>query len=48
MGQLLDWGMTAMAFVVPTACFAYLLLLSLAGGKKPTPAAPQPQAAVNA
>ena len=40
--------MKSMAFVVPAACFAYLLLLSLRGGKKPTPAVPQPQAAVNA
>jgi FHS family L-fucose permease-like MFS transporter len=28
----------AMAFVVPAACFAYLLLLSLKGGKKPAAA----------
>ena len=38
----------SMAFVVPAACFAYLLLLSLKGGKKLTPAAPQPQEAVKA
>ncbi len=41
MGQFRDSGWTAMAFVVPTACFVYLLLLSLRGGKKP--AAPVPQ-----
>jgi fucose permease len=29
----------SMAFVVPAACFAYLLLISLRGGKKPAPAA---------
>jgi fucose permease len=33
----------SMAFVIPAACFAYLLLLSLRGGKKPGAAAPQPQ-----
>lgn len=33
MGKLVDNGMTAMAFIVPAACFAYLLLLSLKGGK---------------
>ena len=31
--------MKAMAFVVPAACFAYLFLLSLKGGKKPAEAA---------
>jgi FHS family L-fucose permease-like MFS transporter len=35
----------SMAFVVPAACFAYLLLLSLRGGKKPAAAAPQAQEA---
>jgi MFS transporter, FHS family, L-fucose permease len=34
MSKLRDGGMTAMSFVVPAACFAYLLLLSLKGGKK--------------
>jgi hypothetical protein len=29
-----------LAFVVPAACFAYLLLLSLKGGKKPAAPAP--------
>jgi MFS transporter, FHS family, L-fucose permease len=33
----------AMAFVVPAACFAYLFLLSLRGGKKPAAPVPQPQ-----
>ncbi len=35
----------SMAFVVPAACFAYLLLLSLKGGKKPAAGASQPQEA---
>ena len=35
-------SLKSMSFVVPTACFAYLLLLSLRGGKKPVP---QPQEA---
>ena len=35
MGKLVDNGMKSMSFVVPAACFAYLLLLSLKGGKKP-------------
>ena len=34
MGKLVDNGMKSMSFVVPAACFAYLLLLSLKGGKK--------------
>jgi MFS transporter, FHS family, L-fucose permease len=34
MGWLIDRGLTqAMAFVVPTACFAYLLAISLRGGR---------------
>lgn len=33
MGKLRDGGMTTMSFVVPAACFAYLLLLSLKGAK---------------
>jgi fucose permease len=38
MGRLLDlkWGATS--FLVPVGCFAYLLLLSLKGGKKPASA----------
>ena len=35
MGQLVDSGLTTMAFIVPAACFAYLFLLSLKGGRKP-------------
>jgi hypothetical protein len=34
MGKLLDNGMKSMSFIVPAVCFAYLLLLSLRGGKK--------------
>lgn len=37
MGQL-GGGAKAIAFVVPAACFAYLLLISLKGGKKPATA----------
>jgi fucose permease len=33
MGGLVDLKMGAMAYVVPAACFAFLLLLSLRGGK---------------
>jgi fucose permease len=33
MGKLRDANMTTMSFIVPAACFAYLLLLSLKGGK---------------
>jgi len=36
MGKLVDFKLGAMAFVVPAACFAYLLLLSLKGGKTAT------------
>jgi fucose permease len=42
MGWLVDLGWTALAFAVPVASFAYLLLLSLRSGKK---AAPAPAAA---
>jgi FHS family L-fucose permease-like MFS transporter len=39
MGQLVDSGLSkAMAFVVPAACFAYLFLLSLRGGRLPAKA----------
>jgi fucose permease len=38
MGKLVDNGMKSMSFVVPAVCFAYLLLLSLKGGKKPAAA----------
>lgn len=39
MGKLVDNGMKTMAFIVPAACFAYLLLLSLKGGRKSPPKA---------
>jgi MFS transporter, FHS family, L-fucose permease len=42
MSQLVDSGFKTFAFIVPTACFAYLLLLSLRGGRKPT-SAPAPK-----
>jgi fucose permease len=35
MGQCFDWKMGALSFVVPAACFAYLLILSMKGGRKP-------------
>ena len=35
MSQLVDMNFKAMAFIVPAACFAYLFLLSLKGGRKP-------------
>lgn len=38
MGKLLDNGMKSMSFAVPVVCFAYLLLLSLKGGRKSAPA----------
>jgi fucose permease len=34
MSRMVDMNMKAMAFVVPAICFAYLVLLSLKGGKK--------------
>ena len=34
MGGLLDLKLEALAYIVPTGCFAYLLLLSLRGGKR--------------
>ena len=34
MGRLVDNGMKSMAFIIPVGCFAYLLLLSLKGGKR--------------
>jgi MFS transporter, FHS family, L-fucose permease len=34
MGKLVDLGLKPLSFVVPGACFAYLLLLSLKGGHK--------------
>jgi fucose permease len=39
MGQLRDSGMTNMAFIVPAACFGYLLVISMRGGSKPAVAA---------
>ncbi len=47
MGFLLDKSWGAMAFIVPGVCFAYLLLLSLKGGRKPSAGQPQ-QAPVGA
>jgi fucose permease len=38
MGQLRDLGWKSIAFAVPVACFAYLLLLSLRTGRKPAAA----------
>jgi fucose permease len=38
MSLLVDANMKAISFVVPAACFAYLFLLSLKGGKKAAPA----------
>ncbi|MBN2577995.1 MAG: MFS transporter [Pirellulales bacterium] len=38
MSQLFDWRLGTIAFIVPTACFAYLLLLSLRGGRSPAQA----------
>lgn len=35
MGYLRDNGMSSISFAVPAVCFAYLLVLSLKGGKKP-------------
>jgi len=34
MGKMVDANFKAIAYIVPAACFAYLLLLSLKGGKK--------------
>jgi fucose permease len=38
MGKMDDLGMKDFAFIVPAICFAYLLLLSLKGGKHPAAA----------
>jgi len=43
MGKFLDNGMKSMSFVVPTVCFAYLLLLSLKAAKRQ----PQPERTKN-
>jgi fucose permease len=47
MGWMLDNNRGALSFAVPAACFGYLLLLSLKGGRKPAaPVAPkQPEVA---
>jgi fucose permease len=42
MGLLRDWEWGATAFIVPTACFGYLFLLSLRRGRKPAPVPPAP------
>jgi fucose permease len=34
MGKLVDWELKTWAFAVPAACFVYLLVISLRGGKK--------------
>lgn len=46
MGNLLDSGMKSMAYIVPAACFAYLLLISMKGGRKPSQPVPAPAASV--
>ena len=40
MGWFLDLGWKEIAFIVPVACFVYLLLLSLQSGRRPTAAFP--------
>ncbi len=41
MGWLRDMNLGAVSFAVPTACFAYLFLLSLKGGGKPAATLPR-------
>ncbi len=48
MSQLVEWGLKSVAFVVPTACFAYLLVLSLKGGRKATVQPPPAAGTANA
>jgi fucose permease len=36
MGQLRDWRLGVFSFIVPTICFAYLLAISLRGGRAKT------------
>ncbi|HWH69924.1 MAG TPA: MFS transporter, partial [Candidatus Sulfotelmatobacter sp.] len=52
MGKLVDSNMKAMSFIIPAACFAYLFLLSLKGGRKDTskgaPTAKAPEVAAKA
>ena len=43
MGALEDKKLQAISFVIPAACFVYLLLLSFMGGRKPAPAPAAPQ-----
>jgi FHS family L-fucose permease-like MFS transporter len=43
MGALEDKKFKAMSFVIPAACFVYLLLLSLMGGGKPAAAPATPE-----
>ncbi len=40
MSRVVESGRSALAFIVPAGCFAYLLLLSLRGGGKPAAVAP--------
>jgi FHS family L-fucose permease-like MFS transporter len=40
MGRMADGGALALAFLVPLACFAYLLLLSLRPTQDPAQEAP--------
>jgi fucose permease len=47
MGWFLDLNWGALAFIVPAACFAYLFLLSLKGGRKPVAPAPQQRVAAS-
>lgn len=35
MGKLVDSDLGAKAFIIPVACFVYLMALSLKGGSKP-------------
>jgi fucose permease len=42
MAELSDLKFGATSFIVPTACFAYLLVLSLTSGRKTAAPAPQP------
>ncbi len=46
MSQLVEWGLKSVAFIVPAGCFAYLLLLSLKGGRKPATPVPQKEPVV--
>ncbi len=48
MGWFLDLNWGPFAFIVPTACFAYLFLLSLKGGAQPATPSPQEKPATAA